>query len=410
MNGTDRLERELTTWFADTAAPRVPDFTADILGVTATMRQRRRWSFPMRWLPAALVPRMPRLTVRPLPWRTIGLLALLGLLLAAAVTVYVGSRPRLPAPFGLAANGVVAYGELGEIWTVDPISGARTKIVSLTGGNEAPRFSRDGTRVAFLRPVEGGNAIAITRADGTHLVMSTGAPFVNADTDSIAWSPDGRWVAVVADWRTDRSLYLVDANTGVVRNLEVPNIDTEPYWRPPDGHQLMYVGMAGGDQRRLFIVDVESSVVEAVPGSGPELGMRAGGWTPDGRRFVVHHLGETRAWTSLLDPETGRERWLPVAYGRVSNDGSQIVGFQMQAAREVLCVMTVPRGPCVPVAEGLDLPDYERGAGTYWSPDDRWIAVRTRAERWILVDPTGGPPMTPPWTKNGVETWQRLAL
>jgi hypothetical protein len=84
MNGTDRLERELTTWFADTAAPRVPDFTADILGATATMRQRPRWSFPTRWLPAALVPRMPRWTVRPLPWRTIALLALIGLLLAAA--------------------------------------------------------------------------------------------------------------------------------------------------------------------------------------------------------------------------------------------------------------------------------------------------------------------------------------
>jgi dipeptidyl aminopeptidase/acylaminoacyl peptidase len=388
----------------------VPDFTADILAATATMRQRPRWSFPARWLPAALVPRLPRMTVRPLPWRTIALLALLGLLLAAAVTVYVGSRPRLPAPFGLATNGLVAYGELGEIWTVDPVSGARTKIVSMTGGNEAPRFSRDGTRVAFLRPVEGGNAIAITEVDGTSLVMSTGAPFVSADTDSIAWSPDGRSVAIVADWGMDRTVYLVDAKSGVVRNLEVPNIDMEPYWRPPDGRQLMYAGITGGDQRRLFIVDVGSSAVAEVPGSRPERGMRPGGWTPDGRRVVVHHFGETRAWTSLLDPETGRESRLPVAYGRVSNDGSQIVGFQMQAGREVLCVMAVPEGPCVPVAEGTDLPDYERGAGTHWSPDDRWIAVYTRTERWILVDPAGGPPMTPPWTENGVETWQRLAL
>ena len=51
MNGTDRLERELTTWFADTATPQTPDWTADILSATATMRQRPRWSFPARWLP-----------------------------------------------------------------------------------------------------------------------------------------------------------------------------------------------------------------------------------------------------------------------------------------------------------------------------------------------------------------------
>ena len=77
------------------------------------------------------------LIMQPVPWRTIALLALLGLLLAAAVTLYVGSRPRLPAPFGPAANGLVAYGQLGEIWTVDPLSGERKKVVSLTGGNEA---------------------------------------------------------------------------------------------------------------------------------------------------------------------------------------------------------------------------------------------------------------------------------
>ena len=409
MNRMDRLEQELTIWFDDAAAPHVPDYTEDILGATATMRQRPRWSFPARWLPAALAPRLPRVTVRPLPWRTIILLAVLGLLLAAALTLYAGSKPRHPAPFGLAANGLVAYGELGEIWIVDPVSGDRTKIVSLTGGNEAPRFSRDGTRLAFLRPVEGGSEIAITDVDGTHMVLSTGAPFVSADTDSIAWSPDGRWVAVVADWGTDRSVYLVDASSGAVRNLEVANIDTEPYWRPPDGRQLMFVGEVEGDRRRLFIVDVASSVVEAIPGSGPELGLRPGGWTPDGKRVVIHHLDEPRAWTSLLDPETGREQLLPVAFGRVSNDGSQIVGFQMQAGREILCVMALSKGPCEPVADGLDLPDFERGAGTHWSPDDRWIAVYTRAGRWILVDPAGGPPVTPQWTENGVESWQRLA-
>src|SRR6185503_3879196 len=119
------LERELTAWFADTAAPQTPDWTADILGATATMRQRPRWLFPTRWLPAAVVPRLPRLTLQPVPLRTIALLALLGLLLAAAVTLYVGSRPRLPAPFGPAANGLVAYAEGGEIWTVDPVTGDR---------------------------------------------------------------------------------------------------------------------------------------------------------------------------------------------------------------------------------------------------------------------------------------------
>ena len=44
MNGTDRLERELTTWFADTAAPQTPDWTADILAATSTIHPRPRGS------------------------------------------------------------------------------------------------------------------------------------------------------------------------------------------------------------------------------------------------------------------------------------------------------------------------------------------------------------------------------
>ena len=170
MNGTDRLERELTTWFADTATPQTPDWTADILSATATMRQRPRWSFPARWLPAAFVPRLPRLTMQPAPWRTIALLAALALLLAAAVALYVGSRPRVPAPFGPAVNGLVAYAENGDIWTVDPVTGDRKAIVSLDGAYEAPRFSRDGTRLAFLRGAGGRDSIAIAHADGSGLV------------------------------------------------------------------------------------------------------------------------------------------------------------------------------------------------------------------------------------------------
>ena len=104
MNRPENLERDLTAWLADTATPRVPDFTDDILWLTARTRQRPRWSFPEWWLPRRVLT-LGRRRLRPLPWRTIGLLAVLALLIVAAVAFYVGSQPRLPPPFGLAANG-----------------------------------------------------------------------------------------------------------------------------------------------------------------------------------------------------------------------------------------------------------------------------------------------------------------
>ena len=129
MSTTDRLERDLTAWFGETAAPRTPDYTDDILRQTARSRQRPRWTFPERWLPMSVIT-FGRVTLRPVPWRTVGLLVVLALLLAVAAAVYVGSQRRVPAPFGPAANGLVAYSKDGDIFTVDPTTGLRRAIVT----------------------------------------------------------------------------------------------------------------------------------------------------------------------------------------------------------------------------------------------------------------------------------------
>ena len=120
MSTTDRVERDITAWFGETAAPATPDYTDDILRQTARSRQRPRWTFSERWLPMSVIT-FGRVNLRPVPWRTVGLLAVLGLLLAVAAALYVGSQPqRLPPPFGAAANGLVAYSKDGDIFTVDP--------------------------------------------------------------------------------------------------------------------------------------------------------------------------------------------------------------------------------------------------------------------------------------------------
>ena len=42
----------------------------------------------------------------------------------------VGGRPRLPHPFGVARNGLVAYANGGDIYTVDPASGIAKAVVT----------------------------------------------------------------------------------------------------------------------------------------------------------------------------------------------------------------------------------------------------------------------------------------
>ena len=111
-----RLTAELPNILADIAAARLPDYTDDVLAITAATRQRPRWTFPERWLPMTVVAHQPVLAPR-LPWRAIGVFLIVVALLAAALFA-VGSRHHVPAPFGPARNGAIVFGN-GDIYVRD---------------------------------------------------------------------------------------------------------------------------------------------------------------------------------------------------------------------------------------------------------------------------------------------------
>ena len=108
MSSSERYERRLPALLEELAAPRTPDYFDDILGQVDRTRQRPGWTFPERWLPMSAVsdrlrprraPRARRPRRRAPPHRPRrGLIAL-------------RRQPaaRVPAPFGPAGNGLIAY-------------------------------------------------------------------------------------------------------------------------------------------------------------------------------------------------------------------------------------------------------------------------------------------------------------
>ena len=124
MTTERRLERDLPQILGDLAMGPYPDYIDDVLATTAQRRQRPAWTFPERWLPMVDIARQPVLAPR-LPWRAISLAAVMVALLLAAAAVFIGTQPRLPAPFGLARNGLIAYDAGGDIYTADPVDRRR---------------------------------------------------------------------------------------------------------------------------------------------------------------------------------------------------------------------------------------------------------------------------------------------
>ena len=129
-----------------------------------------------------------------IPLRIVGLVALLILALAVGGLLLIGSQPKLPAPFGLAVNGQVAYANGGDIYTVNPAAGTAAAVVTGAETDLGPVWSRDGSSLAFERKLSGPSGpgrLYVARSDGGGLVAVTG---LVADLYSYAFSPDGREV------------------------------------------------------------------------------------------------------------------------------------------------------------------------------------------------------------------------
>jgi dipeptidyl aminopeptidase/acylaminoacyl peptidase len=410
MNSTDRLERDLTAWLGDTAAPRMPDYVDSLLARTAATRQRSAWTFLERWLPMSVLT-LGRQTIKPLPWRTIGLLAVLTLLVAAAA-VLVGSRPRVPPPFGLAANGLVAYTQAGDVYSVDPTSGTRRAIVTGPENDRNPRWSRDGTRLAFLRGHVTSDMTydipVIASANGTIQVVPDIQPLRMLDSDSVVWSSDGRTLLFAADFDAGRAIYLMDTTTGKVTTTTSNYLSLEFFPRPPDGGELLYLGGTQANQG-LFLIALDDGSIRELPlPPGPGKTLRPIGWTPDGERFAFHRGDDDSAQTYLVDLASGAFVVIDAAFTRLSNDGTRIAGIVSDAGHRRVCVASTAGGACVLVGEESQTPD-GNGESLQWSPDDKWIVTQPQPGRSVLIDPTGAPRDQPGWLFAGAQDWQRVA-
>jgi serine/threonine protein kinase/Tol biopolymer transport system component len=173
----------------------------------------------------------------------------------------------------------------------------------------APAVSTDGSQIAFVALTQGSHHLYLMSSDGTN-AHRIAEPLDVADVPS--WSPDGKWVAVIAREKEgrERPLLKVPLDGGSpVRLVEGNNSD--PVWSP-DGRLILYSeGFGGGVLLRGVTPEKQ-----AVP--MPEIAVPYAGnryrFMPDGKSVVIFlgRLGKAAqpAAYHLLDLATGRTREL----------------------------------------------------------------------------------------------------
>ena len=154
MTTETMLDRRLRELMAELAAPGDQSAAIDnVISVTRALRPEPRWRALLKERPM----RTDSIVIAGSPPLQFGLIfaviALIGLL---AATIVVGAlvlrQPALPPAYGPAGNGVLAYAESGDIVTT-AADGANVTAITIPDlrWTVRPLFSRDGTRIAFLR-------------------------------------------------------------------------------------------------------------------------------------------------------------------------------------------------------------------------------------------------------------------
>ena len=222
--------------------------------------------------------------------------------------------------------------------------------------DEAPAWSADGTKIAFLRITGlGGAEIWVANADGSD------AHYLGINGEDPAWSPDGTKIAFWTFGSPGGSagIFVVNADgSGVARLLEGRDART-PDWSP-DGTKIAYRDSRpeGFSDPEIFVVNVDgtnpTSLTPPDFRSGIRLENFAPSWSPDGSRiafvsgspspvqqdiYAIRADGSQRVRLSESSPDrsfAGDPSWSPdgtqILYDRHGFFGSQIVVMDANGA------------------------------------------------------------------------------
>lgn len=282
---------------------------------------------------------------------------------AAAAVTFLGAIGR-PSSDELLARAPSAAG--GEI---------------IAGGQfdaSGPRYSPDGTHIAFTIRRGGKPDIAIVGANGgaSRIVTTTGTNI------HPAWSPDGKRLAYIAHEAGKADLHTIDADgSDRVRITQSGASMAAPDWSP-DGHTIVYSSNAGGDWNIWAVPAAGGTARKLTTHPGDEWNPR---YSPDGRFILFStNWGENANIDAWMIPAAGGElhRLTSGLEDEVtpawSPDGRHLAFLTDLGG---LWVMDLVSGERRNIAPGEGFQDI-----LSWSPDGRRIAVALNAEPFRLFE------------------------
>lgn len=326
-------------------------------------------------------------------------------------------------------NDIMTDAPDSSIWLIDVASGTQTPLVSGAGSHGSPRWSPDGTRIAYVSTQSGGGPELHVRwmqsGASANITALPEAP------GSIGWSPDGTRIAYTArvageglklgtplappegaKWKEgatiiDRvtyrfdgagylksgytQIFLVDAAGGAPRQLtRGDRHHGGPLEWAPDGKALLFSGNLDDDWE-LAAIDSEVYALDLASGQVTPLTSRNGPdfhpeISPDGRQiawlgFDDAGMAYQQSGLYLMDRDGSNKRRIAEQFDRdiTSMEWTQaglVVGYEEEGAYRLARVS--PSGSISPLPVELVDTYYSRPyAGGQWSVSDNGTLAYT---------------------------------
>ncbi|WPP49092.1 amidohydrolase family protein [Catalinimonas niigatensis] len=254
---------------------------------------------------------------------------------------------------------------LGDIYTL-PISGGEAQLIREGHAYETqPRFSPDGTQIAFTSDAGGGDNIWLMNPDGSNARQVTEEDFRLLNNP--AWTPDGQYIVARKHFTSTRSLgagemwmYHISGGSGI--QLTERKNDQQDVNEPsvsPDGRFVYYSE-------------------DVYPG-----GFFQYNKDPNSQIYVIKRYDREEGNIETITGGSGG-----ASRPQISHDGKYLAFIRRVRTETLLFIHDLETGEEWPVFDGLSKDQQEAWAvfGTYpgfgWTPDDQAIVIWGEGKLW----------------------------